>query len=63
MVNKVESVTGSREKLHISLDKLLSKIRAAGIYLSAPDFRDNDKVITLDISYFDGLTNVTVKKN
>jgi len=57
-MNKVESVTQSREKLHISVEKLLSKFRAAGIHISVPDVRDYNTIVTLDISYFDGLTDI-----
>lgn len=60
-MNKIETLTGSRELLHISIEKLLGKLRGAGIHLYAPNCADNSKIVTLDISYFDGLTKITKK--
>ena len=55
-MNKIEGLTQSRDLLHISVSTLLSKLRSAGINVFVPNTNDNNKIVTMDISYFDGLT-------
>lgn len=62
-MNKIETVTQSRDKLHISVNKLISKLQSAGITVFTPNCSDYNKIVTLDISYFDGLTKISLHSN